>query len=322
MTEEPVCVGVDVAKSTLDVAASNSKETRQFNNDHQGIVSAVRYIAGLKPSKIVLEATGRLEMPLAAELQSKRLPVVIVNPRQVRDFAKATGVLAKTDSIDARILALFGLQINPEIRLLPDQKAREMSSLLARRRQLIEMLTAEHNRLLQADGGIRPGIEIHIKWLKEAISAINDDLDRQIQNSPSWLEKDNLLKSVPGVGKVVSTTLLIELPELGQLNRRKIAALVGVAPLNRDSGTLRGKRTVWGGRAKLRAVLYMAALVGVRRNPVLAAFYERLLKAGKAKKVALVACMRKLLTILNAMIRSKTAWQPETVFQGVHTEAK
>jgi transposase len=184
-----------------------------------------------------------------------------------------------------------------------------MESLLSRRRQLIEMLTAEHNRVLQAEDGIRKSIKIHIKWLEKAISVINDDLDSQIRNSPSWREKDDLLKSVPGVGKVVSTTLLIELPELGQLNRRKIAALVGVAPLNRDSGTMRGKRTVWGGRAKLRAVLYMAALVGVRHNPVITSFYERLLKAGKAKKVALVACMRKLLTILNAMIRSNTVWQ-------------
>ncbi len=235
MTEEPVCAGVDVAKSTLDVAVSHSKETRQFDNDHKGITSAVRYIVGLKPDKIILEATGHLEIPLAASLQASRLPVVIVNPRQVRDFARATGVLAKTDRIDAGILALFGLQVKPEVRLLPDQKAREMSNLLARRRQLIEMLTAEHNRLLQADDSIRPSIEIHIKWLEEAVSAINDDLDRQIRSSPSWLEKDNLLKSVPGVGKVVSTTLLIELPELGILNRRKIAALVGVAPLNRDS---------------------------------------------------------------------------------------
>jgi transposase len=315
MTEEAGCVGVDVAKNTLDVAVSNSKEMRQYENDHEGITSAVRYIMGLKPAKIIIEATGNYEMPLAASLQASRLPVIIVNPRQVRDFARATGVLAKTDRIDARILALFGLQVNPEIRLLPDQKARELGSLLARRRQLIEMLTAEHNRLLQADACICSGIEIHIKWLEEAISIINDDLDRQIRSSPSWCEKDNLLKSVPGVGKVVSTTLLIELPELGQLNRRKIAALVGVAPLNRDSGTLRGKRTVWG-RAKLRAVLYMAALVGVRCNPVIAAFYLRLLNAGKAKKVALVACMRKLLTILNAMIRSKTVWQ------GVAVEAK
>ena len=322
MTEEPVCVGVDVAKNTLDIAVSNLKETRQFNNDHQGITSAVHYISSLKTARIILEATGHYEMPLAASLQTSRLPVVIVNPRQVRDFARATGVLAKTDSIDARILALFGLQVKPEIRLLRDQKAREMGNLLARRRQLIEMLTAEHNRLLQADDSIRQGIEIHIKWLEEAISTINNDLDRQIRNSPSWCEKDNLLKSVPGVGKVVSTTLLIELPELGILNRRKITALVGVAPLNRDSGTMRGKRTVWGGRAKLRAVLYMAALVGVRHNPIIAAFYQRLLNAGKAKKVALVACMRKLLTILNAMIRSKTVWKSDTIFQHVTLEAK
>jgi len=322
MTEESVYVGVDVAKNTLDIAVSNLKETRQFNNDHKGITSAVSYIASLKPAKIVLEATGKYEIPLATELQANRMPVVIVNPRQVRDYARATGVLAKTDRIDAQILALFGMQVKPEVRLLPDQKAREMSSLLARRRQIIEMLTAENNRLLQADISIRPGIEIHIKWLKEAVSAINDDLDRQIQSNSSWLDKDNLLKSVPGIGKVVSTTLLIELPELGTLNRRKIAALVGVAPLNRDSGTLRGKRTVWGGRAKLRAVLYMAALVGVKRNPVMAAFYERLLKAGKAKKVALVACMRKLLTILNAMIRSKTVWRLNSIFQNVTVEAK
>ena len=322
MAEETNCVGVDVAKSTLEVAASNSKGTRQFNNDHQGITSAVGYIASLKPVRIILEATGKYEMPLAAALQTNRLPVVIVNPRQVRDFARATGVLAKTDSIDAWVLALFGLQIKPEIRLLPDQQAREMSGLLARRRQLIEMLTAEHNRFLQADDNICPSIEIHIKWLEQAISIINDDLDHQIRSSPSWFEKDNLLQSVPGVGKVVSTTLLIELPELGMLNRRKIAALVGVAPLNRDSGTLRGKRTVWGGRAKLRAVLYMAALVGVRCNPVLAVFYQRLLNAGKAKKVALVACMRKLLTILNSMIRFRTVWMLNSKFQNVAAEIK
>jgi transposase len=322
MTEEAVSAGVDVAKNTLDLAVSNSKETRQFENNYEGITYAVRYIAKLKPSKIILEATGHFEMPLAAELQASRLPVVIVNPRQVRDFARATGVLAKTDRIDARVLALFGLHIKPEIRLLPDQKAREMSSLLARRRQLIEMLTAEHNRLLQADDSIRSGIQTHIKWLEEAISTINDDLDHQIRSSPSWFEKDNLLKSVPGVGKVVSTTLLIELPELGQLNRRQIAALVGVAPLNHDSGTMRGKRTVWGGRAKLRSVLYMAALVGVRYNPIIAAFYQHLLNAGKAKKVALVACMRKLLTILNAIIRFKTFWRSESIFRQVTVETK
>jgi transposase len=239
----------------------------------------------------------------------------------VRDFARATGSLAKTDAIDARLLALFGARVKPEIRTLPDQKAREMRNLLTRRRQLIEMLTAEHNRLSQAGDDIRPSIETHIKWLEEALSEINDDLDRRIRLSPSWLEKDNLLKSVPGVGKVVSSSLLIELPELGMLNRRKIAALVGVAPLNRDSGTMRGRRTIWGGRAKLRAVLYMAALVASRRNPIIAAFYQRLLDAGKVKKVALVACMRKLLTILNAMMRTMTVWQPEIILRRVSVEA-
>jgi transposase len=321
MTEEAVCVGVDVAKSTLDVASSDSGETRQFANNDEGINQAVRYISGVKPGGIILEATGNLEMPLAAALQARGLPVVIINPRQVRDFARAIGALAKTDAIDARILALFGSRVKPEIRPLPDKKAREMRNLLTRRRQLIEMLTAEHNRLSQGDENIRPIIEPHIKWLEEALSEINDDLDRRIRLCPSWAEKDNLLKSVPGVGKVVSSSLLIELPELGKLNRRKIASLVGIAPLNRDSGTMRGRRTVWGGRAKLRAVLYMAALVASRRNPIIAAFYQRLLDAGKVKKVALVACMRKLLTILNAILRTMTVWQPETVMRCISTEA-
>jgi len=321
MIEEAVYVGVDVAKSALDVAVTDSREARQFANDDEGISQAVRYIVGVKPVGIILEATGNLEMPLAAALQAGRLPVAVINPRQVRDFARATGVLAKTDRIDARILALFGAQVKPEIRPLPDKKAREMGSLLTRRRQLVEMLTAEHNRLLQTGDDIRPSIKIHIQWLEQALSDINDDLDRRIRLSPSWLEKVILLKSVPGVGKVVSSSLLIELPELGMLNRRKIAALVGVAPLNRDSGTMRGRRTVWGGRAKLRAVLYMAALVASRRNPIIAAFYQRLLDAGKMRKVALVACMRKLLTILNAMMRTMTVWQPETVILCVPMEA-
>ena len=223
--------------------------------------------------------------------------------------------------MDARILALFGARVKPEIRALPDKKAREMGSLLTRRRQLVEMLTAEHNRLLQTHEDVRPSIEAHIKWLEEALSELNDDLERRIRRNHSWRQKDNLLKSVPGVGKVVSSTLLIELPELGRLNRRKIAALVGVAPLNRDSGTMRGRRTVWGGRAKLRAALYMAALVASQRNHIITAFYQRLLDAGKTKKVALVACMRKLLTILNAMMRTMTAWHPGTILSYVSTEA-
>ncbi len=320
MTKEAIYVGVDVAKNSLDVAVSNSEEVRQFTNDHEGITNTVQYIAGLKPSEIIIEATGHLEMPLAAALQADCLPVAIINTRQVPDFARATGTLAKTDTIDARLLALFGIRVQPKRRPLPDDKTLEMRNIIMRRRQLIEILTAERNRLFHSSDGVRPGIETHIKWLEEALSAINDELDRRIRRSPSWLQKDNLLKSVPGVGKVVSSSLLIRPPELGMLNRRKIAALVGVAPFNRDSGTMRGRRTVWGGRAKLRAVLYMAALVASRCNPIITAFYQRLLETGKAKKVALVACMRKLLTILNAMIRTMTAWQPEIILNHISVE--
>ena len=320
MKEEAIFVGVDVAKSTLDVAASDSRETQQFSNNDEGISQAVRHISGLQPAGIILEATGNLEMPLAAALQASCLPVVIINPRQVRDFARATGALAKTDTIDARILALFGLRIKPEVRPLPDKQAREMTNLLTRRRQLVEMLVAERNRLSRADEDTLPNIKNHIKWLEEALSGINTDLERRIRSSPSWHEKDNLYRSVPGIGKVVSSTLLIELPELGKLNRRKIAALVGVAPLNRDSGTMRGKRTVWGGRARLRSALYMAALVATKRNPVIAAFYRRLLDAGKVKKAALVACMRKLLIMVNAMARTMTVWNPEMSRNPVVTE--
>jgi transposase len=315
MKEEAVYVGVDVSRDTLEVADSISRETCQFANDDEGIRQTAQYIASLKPAGIILEATGNLETPLAAMLQSECLPVTIINPRQIRDFARATGALAKTDAIDARILALFGLRIKPEVRLLPDRQTREMGSLLTRRRQIQEMLIAEGNRLSRADKEIRPNIEDHIQWLKESLSDINSDLERRIKSSPNWREKDNLLRSMPGIGKVVSTTLIIELPELGKLNRRKIAALVGIAPLNRDSGTLRGKRTVWGGRATLRAALYMAALVATKRNPIIAAFYQRLLGAGKVKKVALVACMRKLLTIVNAMMNTMTLWNSQHILQ-------
>ncbi|MBN1369144.1 MAG: IS110 family transposase [Dehalococcoidaceae bacterium] len=308
---DSVYVGVDVAKSNLDVAVSNSREVTRFTNDDQGIREAIEYMGSLNPDGIILEATGNLEMPLAAALQTVGLPMAIINPRQVRDFARATGMLAKTDSIDARVLALFGVRVKPEVRLLPDKDSRDMASLLRRRLQLVEMLTSEHNRLLQADKDVGQNIAAHIVWLEGTLADIDRNIEDRIKNSPSWLEKDNLLKTVPGIGKVVSSTILIELPELGKLNRRKISALVGVAPLNRDSGTLRGKRTVWGGRARLRAVLYMAALVASRRNPIIAAFYQRLLTAGKAKKVALVACMRKLLTIINAMMHNMTVWKLE-----------
>jgi len=314
MAGESLSVGIDVAKSTLDVAVSNSPEVCRFSNDDSGIGLVVDRIKALEPESIVIEATGGLELTLVAALQAASLPVVIINPRQVRDFARSTGRLAKTDAIDARMLALFGIRVKPDIRPLPDKMARQMDCLLTRRRQLVEMLTAEQNRLLQARNDVRPGIEAHISWLEEALAEINSEVDNRIKASPSWREKDDLLKTMPGIGNVVSSALLIELPELGSLNRRQIAVLVGVAPLNRDSGAMRGKRSVWGGRARLRAVLYMAALVASRHNPAIAAFYQRLVAAGKRKKVALVACMRKMLTVLNAMMRSMTPWHPQIIY--------
>ena len=237
------------------------------------------------------------------------LALVVVNPRQVRDFARATGQLAKTDRIDADTLALFAERVRPDPRALPTESAQALDALLTRRRQILGMVGAERNRLEHAVPAVRRGIVQHIRWLERQLHDVDDDLDRTIQASPVWRAKENLLRSVPGVGPVVSRTLIGDLPELGTLPRKQIAALVGVAPLARDSGTLRGKRLVWGGRAPVRAALYMAALVATRRNPAIREFYQRLLTAGKPKKVALTACMRKLLTILNAMLRANTVWR-------------
>jgi transposase len=250
-----------------------------------------------------------MEIPVASALAVLGVPVVVINPRQVRDFAKSTGRLAKTDILDARILAHFAEAVKPEPRPLPDEQARQLSALIARRRQLSEMLTAERNRLQSADSTVHRRLKVHIRWLERELSDINDDLDKAVKESPLWRVKDDILKSVPGIGPVVTFTLLSELPELGQLNRKQIAALAGVAPLNRDSGTLAGRRTVWGGRARVRAALYMAALVASRYNPVIKDFYLRLCMAGKPKKVALTACMRKLLLILNSMIKHEERWK-------------
>jgi len=257
---------------------------------------------------IVLEATGGIERQLVRALVSAELPVVVVNPRQVRDFAKASGQLAKTDAIDAMVLARFAEAIRPTVRPLPDESLLELRALIARRRQLTEMIVAERNRLTAASKSVRKRINTHIRWLEAELGRADKDLDQSIRQSPIWKENEDLLRSVPGIGPVISRTLLAELPELGQLNRKQIAALVGIAPLNRDSGTLRGRRTIWGGRATVRAALYMAALVASRRNAVIRDFYKRLRNTGKAPKVALVACMRKLLTILNAMIKHRTCW--------------
>ena len=306
-------VGIDVSKATLDVALAPSGEAWSVPNSAEGVQQLVKRLKELAPTLIVLEATGGLERRAVAVLAGAKLPVVAVNPRQVRDFAKATGKLAKTDALDAAILALFAERIRPELRPIPDAETQELEALVVRRRQVVDMITAEKNRLAAAPPSkrVRTAIGKTIKWLEKQLDEINTDLDRAVKDSPAWQEKDVLLRSVPGVGKVLSRTLLSMAPELGSLSGKQIAALLGVAPLNRDSGTQRGRRSVWGGRAPIRAVLYMSALAAVRSNPVIAAFHARLIAAGKLPKVALVACMRKLLTILNAMLRSKTRWTQE-----------
>lgn len=310
MVEHPVCVGIDVAKAALDVAVSPTAERWTLAYTEREVAGLVRRLTGLHPALVVLEATGGLEGPLVGALATAGLPVVVVNPRQVRDFAKATGTLAKTDALDAAVLAHFAAAVRPTPRPLPDAATQTLAALVTRRRQLVEMLTAERNRLGSAPRVLRAEIQAHLTWLQRRLARLDTDLGQAIRTSPVWRVQDDLLRSVPGVGPVLSATLLASLPELGTLNRKAIAALVGVAPLNRDSGTLRGRRRVWGGRAAVRAVLYMGTLVAVRHNPVLRAFYQRLRAAGKLPKVALTACMRKLLTILNAMLKHQTRWNP------------
>jgi transposase len=313
MGTERVYVGVDVSKETLDMAVHASEQRWEFANTVKGIDEVLSILENLSPALVVLEATGGMEYPMAAALAVTNIPVAVVNPRRVRDFARATGRLAKTDAIDALVLADFAAAIHPPSRPLPDDQAQELKAILTRRRQLIEMLTAERNRLHSARSkAVKAHIQAHIAWLEKEMIQINDDLGHSIRETPVWQEKDDLLKSVPGVGPVLSTTLLADLPELGALNRRRIAALVGVAPFNRDSGHLRGKRTIWGGRAVVRSALYMSTLVATRYNPVIRGFYQHLLAAGKPKKVALTACMRKLLTILNAMLKHQTPWHYPT----------
>ena len=308
MSTTPVFVGLDVAKATLDVALRPSGETWSVANDEAGVTNLVERLRACGPALIVCEATGGFERAAVAALAAAGLPVVVANPRQARDFARATGQLAKTDRIDAGILALFAERVRPSPRPLPDATAQLLDALLTRRRQLLEMLTAEKNRLGFAPRPLHRGIQQHIRWLERQLDEVTTELAGLIEASPVWRAKDDLLQSVPGVGPIVSSTLLGELPELGTLSHKQLAALAGVAPLARDSGTLRGKRMVWGGRASVRTALFMAALCGRRWNPALKVFYERLIAAGKPKKVALIACARKLLTILNAMVRNQTRW--------------
>lgn len=301
-------VGVDVSKDILDIAVQPCQQTRKFENNDAGIHKAIAYLKKLTPILVVMEATGGLETSLAAALGVVGVPVAVVNPRQVRDYAKAKGKLAKTDTIDAQIMADFAEAIHPEPRPLSDGQPQELKDILTRRSQLNEMITAEKNRLHRARRPVHDHIKAHVTWLEQELDEMNSNLKCFIEESPIWREKDNLLQSVPGVGPVLSSTLLAGLPELGTLNRKQIAALVGVAPLNRDSGRFRGKRIVWGGRARVRGVLYMSTLVATRCNPVIRCFYQRLTACGKAKKVAIIACMRKLLTILNTMVRHNTPW--------------
>lgn len=303
-----VYVGIDVAKAQLDICCRPNNVRWTVPHTAGGIGRLVRRLHRLHPTLIVLEATGGLELNLASELAAAELPVAIVNPRQARHFAKATGQLAKTDALDAEILARFAEAVRPPVRPLPDDATQRLGEVVTRRRQLMAMLTAEHNRHSRAAQGLQDEIQSHIDWLEQRIANVDADLGHQIRRSPLWREHDDLLQSMPGVGPIVSRTLLAELPELGTLNRRAIAALVGVAPLNRDSGMWRGKRHIGGGRGHVRAVLYMAAVTATRWNPWIRSFYQRLRTAGKPVKVALTACMRKMLTILNAIMTHHVPW--------------
>ncbi len=299
-------VGIDISRSTLDIAVYGDDKLRQFKNNPDDIKKICSLMNKIQPALIVFESTGGYEMPLYIALNQAGLPAAPVNPRQVRDFARATGKLAKTDALDARIIARFASAIRPMPHKIPESQ--EIKEIVARRNQLVQMIVAEKNRLHNTHGKIGERIQAHIQWLEEELDSINKELSQAIEANPEWRRKNNLLQSAPGVGPVLATTLLADLPELGELSRKQITALAGVAPLNRDSGTLRGRRTIWGGRATVRAALYMATLVATRFNPVIRQFYQRLLDAGKRKKVAIVACMRKLLIILNSMVRYNTKW--------------
>lgn len=304
-----VFVGIDVSKHRLDVYARPSGDAWSVDNDPKGHVRLAETLAGLSPTLVVLEATGGYQAAVAAELAAAKLAVAVVNPRQVRDFAKAVGKLAKTDEIDAAVLAHFAEAIRPEPRPFPDELTLELQALVVRRRQLIDMRTAETNRLETCRVvPVRRNIQKMINMLNKQIETVDDDIDTTIRNSPAWREREDLLSSVKGVGSTTARTMLTQLPELGRLNRREIAALVGVAPFNHDSGQHRGQRYIRGGRSEVRSVLYMATVTAVRCNPQIRVVYERLVAAGKKPKVALIACARKLLTILNAMMRTNKPW--------------
>jgi transposase len=309
MPAEEQWIGIDVAKAWLDVARSGAEPVQRVANDADGIAALVAALRQRPPRLVVLEATGGYETAVTAALVAVGVAVAVVNPRQVRDFARATGQLAKSDALDARVLALFAQRIQPPARPLPDAVAQDLAALLARRRQLVEMRTAEGNRRAGLAPRLRPALDAHVVWLSQQIADLDRELDRALRDSPVWREKEALLRSIPGIGPVVARTLLGEVPELGRLDRWQVAALAGVAPLTQDSGRHRGKRRVWGGRASVRAALSMAAVTATRCTPIIRALYRRLHEqAGKPAKVALVACMRKLLTMANAILRDGLPW--------------
>lgn len=311
MESTPLWIGIDVAKEQLDVALGADGDTWSVANDDTGLEALLDDLRGRNCGLVVLEATGGFEIPAVSALAAAGIPVVVANPRQVRSFARATGQLAKTDRLDARILALFAERIRPELRPLPDDDARLLDALLTRRRQISGMIVAERNRLGFAPGPLKKSIEKHIRWLQRELDGVDTNLSKAIQASPVWRAKEALYRSVPGVGPVVSRTLIAELPELGKLTHKEIASLVGLAPLARDSGKMKGKRMVFGGRSSVRVALYLAAVVGVRHNHLLRTFYSRLRERGKPPKLALIACAHKLLTILNSMARTGEPWRPE-----------
>ncbi len=310
MEPEERFVGIDVSKTVLDIAVLPDGTQWSVPNTAQGIDELAAALKPQAPTLVVLESTGSLHRPVAAGLAAAQLPTAVVNPRRVRDFAKASGRLAKTDRLDAEVIAHFGKAVRPRPTRLPDAATQALEAHLERRRQVVTMITAEKNRLSSAVGPVRKDIQRHIAWLEKELHTLDEELRTRIRENPAWREREDLLRSVPGVGPVLGATLLVEVPELGELSGKQIASLLGVAPFNRDSGALRGRRTVWGGRAPARQTLFMATLAATRHNPLIQAFYLRLCAAGKAKKAALTACMRKLLLILNSMLKHRTAWDP------------
>jgi transposase len=316
MSISKVFIGIDVSKERLDCFCRPTGIALGFDNTSPGIAALVQWLEAQDPQLIVLESTGGLERSLVEALVIAQLPVVVVNPRQVRDFARATGQLAKTDRIDAGVIAHFGEAVNPEARPLPDHLTQQLDAMMTRRRQLVQMLASERNHLVSAPTKVKNYVKEHILHLEQLIRKLDQDIDQMITNSPIWKTKENLLQSVKGVGPVMSRTLLAELPELGRLSRQEISKLVGVAPLNNDSGKYKGKRSCWGGRASVRGPLYMATLSATRYNPVIKEFYQRLIAKGKLKKVAIVACMRKMLIILNAMIKNNKPWDSSLTQRG------